>query len=88
MCQPRTMLLGMCRQYYTPKDKLLIPRGEIAPVVGTSFDFMQPRLIGSRVAQVPGGYGESLVLTACMTHLELSDDCRLSVHPACCILGH
>lgn len=55
----------MCRQYYTPKDKTSIPRGEVAPVVGTFMDFMQPRLIGSRVAQVPGGYGEPHATHVC-----------------------
>ncbi|KAL9668075.1 hypothetical protein QQ045_002449 [Rhodiola kirilowii] len=41
----------------TPVDHGLIPTGQIKPVENTPFDFSQPKEIGSRISQVPGGYG-------------------------------
>lgn len=41
---------------YLPVDDTLIPTGELAPVDGTPMDFTQPHTIGSRIAEVPGGY--------------------------------
>ena len=47
---------------YTPVNDELIPTGEIVPVEGTPFDFTEPRQIGSRIEQVPGGYDHNFVL--------------------------
>lgn len=47
---------------YTPVDKGLIPTGELAPVKGTAMDFTVPAAIGSRIAQVEGGYDHNFVL--------------------------
>jgi aldose 1-epimerase len=47
---------------YTPTDDTLIPTGEIKPVKGTPFDFTSPMAIGSRIAQVKGGYDVNYVL--------------------------
>ena len=47
---------------YTPVDEGLIPTGELAPVAGTPMDFTKPMTIGSRIAQVPGGYDHNYVL--------------------------
>lgn len=41
--------------HYLPVDSTQIPTGEVAPVAGTPFDFVQPALVGSRLAQVDGG---------------------------------
>jgi len=48
--------------HYTPVDANLIPTGQIAPVAGTPMDFTRPVAIGSRIAQVPGGYDHNFVL--------------------------
>ncbi len=47
---------------YLPVDEGLIPLGELAPVKGTPMDFTRPRSIGSRIAQVEGGYDHCYVL--------------------------
>jgi aldose 1-epimerase len=47
---------------YTPADQTLIPTGQIANVRGTPLDFTSPMAIGSRIAQVPGGYDLNYVL--------------------------
>ena len=47
---------------YTPVGEGLIPTGELAPVAGTPMDFTKPTPIGSRIAQVPGGYDHNYVL--------------------------
>ncbi|UJP65087.1 aldose epimerase family protein [Mongoliitalea daihaiensis] len=47
---------------YTPVDENLIPTGELKAVAGTPFDFSSPRLIGERIAQVPGGYDHNYVV--------------------------
>ena len=49
--------LRLRAERYTPVDDSLIPTGELAPVAGTPFDFTQPRLLGERAAEVPGGRG-------------------------------
>ncbi|WBA42214.1 aldose epimerase family protein [Hymenobacter canadensis] len=41
---------------YTVVNDSQIPTGEQRPVAGTPFDFTAPQAIGSRIAQVPGGY--------------------------------
>jgi len=47
---------------FTPVDAGLIPTGEIKPVKGTPMDFTQINTIGSRIAQVEGGYDHNYVL--------------------------
>ncbi len=47
---------------FTPVDAELIPTGEIRPVAGTPWDFTSPKLIGARIADVPGGYDNNFVL--------------------------
>lgn len=52
---------------YTPVDTTLIPTGELKPVAGTPFDFRTPTTIGSRIAQVAGGYDHNFVLNGGQT---------------------
>ncbi|MBN2593883.1 MAG: galactose mutarotase [Sedimentisphaerales bacterium] len=47
---------------YTVVDEGLIPTGENRPVKGTPMDFTTPMSIGSRIAQVEGGYDHNYVL--------------------------
>lgn len=47
---------------YLPVDETQIPLGELRPVEGTPMDFRQPTTVGSRIAQVPGGYDHCYVL--------------------------
>ena len=47
---------------YTPVDEGLIPTGEVLDVKGTPMDFTAPAAIGSRIAQVKGGYDHNYVL--------------------------
>ena len=47
---------------FTPVDAELIPTGEIKPVKGTLMDFTKPMTIGSRIADVKGGYDHNYVL--------------------------
>jgi len=47
---------------YTPVDAGLIPTGELKSVQGTPMDFTSPLTIGSRIAEVPGGYDHNYVL--------------------------
>lgn len=47
---------------YTPVNNELIPTGEIAPVEGTPFDFLEPHSIGERIDQTQGGYDHNFVL--------------------------
>jgi aldose 1-epimerase len=47
---------------YLPVDETQIPLGELRPVEGTPMDFRQPMAVGSRIAQVPGGYDHCYVL--------------------------
>ncbi|KAJ8553879.1 hypothetical protein K7X08_024557 [Anisodus acutangulus] len=46
----------------TPVDDKLIPTGTITPVKGTAYDFLQPRTIGSKFSEIPGGYDINYVL--------------------------
>ncbi|MCX6272886.1 MAG: galactose mutarotase [Bacteroidetes bacterium] len=55
---------------YTVVDKDLIPTSELRPVAGTPFDFNKPVTIGSRIADVPGGYDHNFVLTRTGNELE------------------
>jgi aldose 1-epimerase len=47
---------------YTPVDSTLIPTGEMVDVAGTPFDFTTPRVIGSRIDSVEGGYDHNYIL--------------------------
>jgi len=49
---------------FTPVDDTLIPTGEIASVKDTPMDFTRPMPIGSRIAQVKGGYDHNYVLNS------------------------
>jgi len=42
---------------YTPTDSTFIPTGEIAPVKGTPFNFVQPTKMGAHIKEVPGDPG-------------------------------
>ena len=48
----------------TPVDPGLIPTGARTPVEGTPMGFMAPAAIGSRIAEVPGGYDHNYILTS------------------------
>jgi len=48
---------------FTPVDDTQIPTGEIAPVKDTPMDFTKSMTIGSRIAQVPGGYDHNYVFS-------------------------
>ncbi len=47
---------------YLPVDEGLIPTGELKAVEGTPMDFTSGKKIGSRIAQVEGGYDHCYVL--------------------------
>jgi aldose 1-epimerase len=47
---------------FTPVDDSLIPTGEIKTVKGTPMDFTRLRAVGSRIAEVKGGYDHSYIL--------------------------
>lgn len=49
---------------FTPVDDGLIPTGEIKSVKGTPMDFTKPTAVGSRIAQVEGGYDHNFVLNS------------------------
>lgn len=53
---------------YTPVDDTLIPTGELAPVDGTPLDFLKPKKIGARIAELTEtatlGYDHNYVLNA------------------------
>ncbi|KAK6148546.1 hypothetical protein DH2020_019458 [Rehmannia glutinosa] len=46
----------------TPVNDNLIPTGEISPVEGTAYDFLEPRTIGSKFNELPDGYDINYVL--------------------------
>lgn len=48
---------------YTPIDENTLPTGEIVPVKGGPMDFTVPTSIGSRIAQIPGGYDHNYILS-------------------------
>jgi aldose 1-epimerase len=48
-------------QKFTPVDPELIPIGGLRSVAGSAMDFTQPRIIGSRIQEVPGGYDHNYV---------------------------
>jgi aldose 1-epimerase len=47
---------------YLPVDDGLIPAGELKAVKGTPMEFLTPQTIGSRIADVKGGYDHCYVL--------------------------
>ncbi|MBW8038772.1 MAG: galactose mutarotase [Planctomycetes bacterium] len=49
---------------YTPVDEGLIPTGDIKSVKDSPMDFTKPMVIGSRIAQVEGGYDHNYVLNS------------------------
>jgi aldose 1-epimerase len=49
---------------YTPVDEGLIPTGQIKSVKDSPMDFTKPMTIGSRIAQVEGGYDHNYVLNS------------------------
>jgi len=55
--------LMLAADRYTPVDAGLIPTGELRAVTGTPMDFTKPEAIGSRLAQVKGGYDHNYVLS-------------------------
>ncbi len=67
---------------YTPVRPGLIPTGELAPVAGTPFDFLQPRTIGERIAQpheqlrLGSGYDHNWVLDSADGSLALAATVR------------
>jgi len=48
--------------HFTPVDEGLIPTSEIKSVKGTPMNFTKPMPIGSRIAEVKGGYDHNYVL--------------------------
>ncbi|KAK1363390.1 Aldose 1-epimerase [Heracleum sosnowskyi] len=46
----------------TPVKKDLIPTGQIIPVAGTAYDFLQAREIGSKIGEFSNGYDINYVL--------------------------
>lgn len=46
----------------TAVDSINIPTGEITPVKGTQYDFLEPRIVGSRINQTAKGYDINYVL--------------------------
>ncbi|XP_059441369.1 uncharacterized protein LOC132173781 [Corylus avellana] len=46
----------------TPVDAQLIPTGEIIPIKGTPYDFLEPQQIGSRLNELSNGYDINYVL--------------------------
>jgi aldose 1-epimerase len=62
---------------FTPVDEALIPTGELRPVKGTPFDFLQPTAIGARIQQDDRqlkyglGYDHNYVLNHPMGRLDV-----------------
>jgi aldose 1-epimerase len=62
---------------FTPVDSTLIPTGELKPVAGTPFDFLNPTAIGARIGQddeqlkFGGGYDHNFVVNHPMGKLAL-----------------
>jgi len=57
---------------YTAADEELIPYGELKDVKGTPLDFLNPHTIGSRIAEVTGGYDLNYVLNSTEGDLSLA----------------
>lgn len=71
-------LVQISADKYTPIDKNMIPTGEIAPVTGTPFDFINPERIGKRIhadnaqLQIANGYDHNYVLNAHGGHVPVA----------------
>lgn len=55
-------LLSVKASHYTPVDDGLIPTGEIAPVEGTPFNFLEPKPIGQDYEATIIGFDHNLVI--------------------------
>jgi aldose 1-epimerase len=61
-------VLALSAARFTPIDETMIPTGELADVVGTPFDFVEPRRVGERIdvasrqLAIAGGYDHNYVL--------------------------
>ncbi|MEZ4513853.1 MAG: aldose epimerase family protein [Chloroflexota bacterium] len=70
---------------FTPVNKMLIPTGELRPVVGTPMDFTQAMAIGARINQpdeqlrFAGGYDHNWVLNNSAGHFNKFTAGRLSL---------
>ncbi|KAL2492902.1 Galactose mutarotase-like superfamily protein [Abeliophyllum distichum] len=54
--------IQLLASHVTPVNDKLIPTGEISAVKGTAFDFLEPREIGSKFNEIPGGYDINYVI--------------------------
>jgi aldose 1-epimerase len=63
---------------FTPVDAGLIPTGELKPVAGTPFDFLQPTAIGARI----GSTDEQIVRGGGYDHNWVLDGAMGTLHPA------
>lgn len=52
----------MFASHITQNDKKHIPTGVISPVKNTSYDFLKPRKVGSRINKLQNGYDMNYVL--------------------------
>lgn len=57
---PHQLQLNCSR--FLPVDSTQIPTGELRAVAGTAMDFTTSRVIGERIAEVPGGYDHCYVI--------------------------
>ena len=57
---------------FTPVDEGLIPTGELKAVKDTPMDFTLPQLVGSRIAEVKGGYDHNFILNRGSDDLSLA----------------
>ncbi len=55
-------ILSLNAAKYVVVDSVLIPTGELRPVMDTPFDFRAPAGIGERISEIPGGYDHTFVL--------------------------
>lgn len=55
-------VLWMNADNYTAVDDKLIPTGEIKSVKGTPFDFTLPKMVGTDIDKIEGGYDINMVL--------------------------
>lgn len=77
-------VLEVNADHYTPVDKLMIPTGEIASVVGTPLDFRKPTAVGARLQHfsgkgdphaLPFGYDYNWCLNGPMGKMSLCSRC-------------
>ena len=54
--------LELFARQYTPVDAEAIPKGNLADVAGTPFDFLKPTPIKSRIAKTRGGYDHNYAI--------------------------